>query len=508
MRYNVPERNGNQQTFKPLVEFLNLRCERISTRLMRGFHGRNGNSMNRFITQLYNAMPGGVQNVFATARGYQLRQWRYGANAEQLVEAALARDAWSPEQWKSYQEERLSRILHTAATKVPYYRDQWAERRRNGDNASSEYLENWRVLDKAPVRANPQAFIAEGSDPRALYHTNTSGTTGTPLQLWSSRSMVQAWYAIYEARWRRWNGVSRHERWAIMGGQLVIPPSRTRPPFWVTNHAMNQLYLSTMHLTSQNVPFYVEAINRYQPTHLVVYTASATFLAQEILRQNLQITAPIRAILTNAEPLFPWQRDALASAFKTRVKETYGMGEMVIGASADADDALRWWPDVGVLEILNDEADQPMPDGETGRVVCTSLLREDGMMFVRYPLGDRASLSAQQPAPDDPIQLPYLGALEGRSNDMLVGSNGQHVFWINPIFYELPIKAAQVIQEDREHVNVAVIPSAETTDATIETIRDRLHERIGDLNIRVERVETLQRESSGKIKPVISRIKP
>jgi phenylacetate-CoA ligase len=463
--------------------------------------------LNKTLIQLYNQMPGSVQNIFATVRGYQLRGWRYGANAEALVEEALARDSWSPQQWKNYQDERLSRILHTAATKVPYYRDQWAERRRNGDNASWDYLENWRVLEKAPVRTHPQAFIPESSDLNALYHINTSGTTGTPLHLWSSRTTVQAWYALYEARWRRWNGVSRHERWVIMGGQLVIPAARTRPPFWVRNYAMNQLYLSTMHLNPQNTSGYVEAINRYQPTHMVVYTSSATYLAQEILRQNLQITAPIRVILTNAEPLFPWQREALESAFKAKVKETYGMGEMVIGASADANDNLRYWQDAGILEILDDEADNPVPDGTTGRVVSTGLLREDGMMFIRYALGDRASISTRKPTPTDPIQLPYLGAVEGRSTDLLVGKNGQRVFWINPIFYELPLKAAQVIQEDRDHINVMMIPSDETTDATMQTIRERLQQRVGDLQIDVQCVEALHREASGKIKPVISRIK-
>jgi phenylacetate-CoA ligase len=452
-------------------------------------------------------MAPGIQNLFATARGHQLRSWRYGANAEELVAEALTRDSWSPQQWKNYQAERISRILHTAATKVPYYRDQWTKRRRNGDNASWDYLENWCVLGKTSVRTNPKSFVPEGSDLKSFHHENTSGTTGTPLHLWSSRTTVQAWYALYEARWRRWNGVSRHERWAIMGGQLVIPTTRTRPPFWVKNYAMNQLYLSTMHLNPQNVRDYVQAINRYQPTHMVVYASSATYLAQEILRQDLQITAPLRVILTNAEPLFPWQREALESAFKTRVKETYGMGEMVIGASADANDDLRYWQDAGILEILDDETDTPVPDGTVGRIVCTGLLRDDGLMFIRYALGDRASISTRKPNPNDPIQLPYLGAVEGRSADLLIGKNGQRVFWINPIFYELPLKAAQVIQEDRDHIDVMVIPSDDTTDETIQIIRERLQQRVGDLQIDVQRVEALHREASGKIKPVISRIK-
>jgi hypothetical protein len=52
-----------------------------------------------------------------------------------------------------------------------------------------------------------------------------------------------------------------------------------------------------------------------------------------------------------------------------------------------------------------------------------------------------------------------------------------------------------------------MIPSDDTTDETIQIIRERLQQRVGDLQIAVQRVEALHREASGKIKPVISRIK-
>src|SRR5262249_31378812 len=162
-----------------------------------------------------------------------LRSWRYSPETERLVEEALEREYWGPKRWKAYQEERLTYVLHRAATRVPYYREQWAARRRRGDQASCEYLENWPVLAKESLRQNPTAFVADDCDVRNMYCDHTSGTTGTPLELWLSRETVRSWYALSEARLRRWNGVSYRDKWAILGGQPVVPAGVRRPPFWV-----------------------------------------------------------------------------------------------------------------------------------------------------------------------------------------------------------------------------------------------------------------------------------
>ena len=52
-------------------------------------------------------------------------------------------------------------MLYRAATGMPYYREHWVARRRKGDRASWEYLENWPILGKDSVRANASAFVAD-----------------------------------------------------------------------------------------------------------------------------------------------------------------------------------------------------------------------------------------------------------------------------------------------------------------------------------------------------------
>src|SRR5262245_40044389 len=189
-------------------------------------------------------LPAPLKSLAASRHGYRRQALRYGPETEGRADEARERDSWDTNRWTSYRGEKLARLLHHAATTVPYYREQWTERRRRGDRASWELLENWPILDKQTLRDQPIAFISDASRAGNLVENETSGSTGTPLRLFQSRDMLVSWYALVEARIRRWNGVSLGDRWAQMGGKLVTPIGRRRPPFWVWNQGMHQLYLS------------------------------------------------------------------------------------------------------------------------------------------------------------------------------------------------------------------------------------------------------------------------
>lgn len=168
-------------------------------------------------------MPVFSRSLVASARGYYLRWWRYDKETDRLVEEALERDMWNETQWADWRAKRLSYILNRAATQVPYYRRHWEEKRRQGDTASWKILENWPILEKQTLRESSKEFVADDCTISKMFHDHTSGTTGTSLDLWFSFQSVKQWYALLEARAKIWYGISRKDRWAILGGQLVTP---------------------------------------------------------------------------------------------------------------------------------------------------------------------------------------------------------------------------------------------------------------------------------------------
>jgi phenylacetate-CoA ligase len=455
--------------------------------------------MSSALLNVYHRLPAPVRSLAAALRGWQLRSWRYGPETDRLVEEALQRDQWSTERWKEWKEIELSLILERAATRVPFYRDQWAERRRNGDRSSWAYLENWPILEKESLREKALAFVADDRIPRKLFHSHTSGTTGKPLEIWYGKETARRWYAIFEARCRRWHGLSRSNRWAILGGQLVTSAAQRRPPFWVWNAPLNQLYMSSYHLAPGLMSSYLDALRSYRITYLYGYTSSIYELALEALRLGRSDLKMVVAF-TNAEPVFDHQRQAIESAFQCPVRETYGMAEMAAGASECNSGSLHAWTDVSHLEVVDSETGRPEGSGD---LISTGLLNAD-MPLIRYRIGDRVTLTAPESRCDCGCRLPMIKAVEGRSDDTLYTVDGRRIGRLDPVFKtEVPIREAQIIQESLKAVRVRYVPAPGFTAAAARLIVERLQARMGNVDVTLEELDRLPRTANGKFRAVI-----
>ena len=452
--------------------------------------------MNSEVLALYHCLPAPARSAVATIRGWYLKRCRYGAESTRLTEEALERDRWTPAQWNAWREERMAYILERAATQVPYYRKYWETQRRAGNKASWEVLANWPLLEKETVRVNPKAFLADDCDPRRMFREQTSGTTGTPLEIWRSRSTIASLYAIATARTRGWDGISPDARWARLGGQLVTPVQQRKPPFWVWNAAMRQLYLSSYHLAPDLIPHYLDALADYGVVYLSGYPSAIHALAQQVVRRGRR-DVQLAAVYTNAEPLYADQRRTISAAFQCPVRETYGMAETVAAASECPSGSLHLWPEAGFVEVR--------PDGE---LVCTGLLNPD-MVLVRYRIGDRGRLAGDAGSCACGRSLPIVTALEGRADDMLITRDGRAAGPLDPVFDGIPtIREAQIVQEQLDLVRVRVAPEPGFTDAHERTITLGVRERLGEVRVIVDRVDALPRTSNGKLRAVICNLAP
>jgi phenylacetate-CoA ligase len=452
----------------------------------------------------YNILPYPLRVIAASLHGFRLQALRYSTNTDRLVAEALARENWTSEQWNVWQQDRLAQMLWHASRNIPYYRQQWQARRRNGDKASVELLENWSVLSKDAVRDQPRAFVADGINLRFQIVEHTSGTTGKPLTLWMSKDSVRQWYALFEARWRTWYGLSRHDRWGILGGQMIAPFKQKKPPFWVWNAGMNQLYLSSYHLAPQNIGSYMNAIQSHKLLYLLGYASSLYSLAQLALEQNLNIPA-LMAVISNAEPLYAHQREVISKVFQCPVYDTYGLSENVCAASECLQGRLHLWAEVGVTEVLDENSATPLSIGETGRLVCTGLLNLT-MPLIRYDVGDEGFFSTESVCACG-RSLPILGGIEGRKDDVLLTRDGRRIGRLDPVFKaDLSIREAQIIQESLTRVKVRYVPAPGCASTELDMLIERLQERLGEMEIVLESVEQIPRSSNGKFRAVISNI--
>lgn len=468
-------------------------------------HDGGTRAVNDRFLRLYHRLPGAARSLVATFRGLYLRSWRYGPETERLVAEAHERERWSADRWRRWQEERLAYVLDRAATKVPFYREYWAARRRNGDRASWGILENWPVLEKESVRVKPRAFLADDRSGRALFHEHTSGTSGTPLDLWWSHATVRAWYALFEARWRRWYGVSRRDRWAILGGQLVTPAGQRKPPFWVWNAGLSQLYMSAYHLAPDLLPHYCDALRRYRVKYLFGYPSALHALAVGARDRDLGDLG-LAVAITNAEPVLDYQREAIEAWLHCSVRETYGMAEIVAAAGECEQAQLHLWPEVGWIEVV--KGSDPVPAGEVGEFICTGLLNVD-MPLVRYRLGDRGARRADAERCRCGRTLPMLSRVEGRIDDVLYTPDGRLVGRLDPVFKgQLAIREAQVIQEALDLIRVRYVPAEGFSEADTHAMVDGVRARMGAVRVVVEQVDAIPRTKNGKLRSVVCNVHP
>ena len=455
--------------------------------------------------RINNHLPPSLRSSVAHAYAVWLKAWRGGRETARYRREALERERWDPEALAAWQRRRLEQVLELAAKRVPYYRGHW-ESVRGFDTRAWTALDNWPLLPKVVVHRDPETFIADGQRRWRLHRGRTSGTSGTPVTVWRTRSALQRRQALTVARTLDWNGVRPSDPAAMFGGRLVAPVGQAKPPFWVWDALQKFLYMSSFHLKQAHIAAYLEAMRARRVTYVRGYTSSLHSLARLILENGLQDKVPdLRFALTIAEPVYDYQRETISRALGCRVVEHYGSIETVVTASECEHGRLHLWPEVGIVEVLKDTSDEPAELGEVGRLVCTGLLNA-AMPLVRYEIGDRGAL-ATDGCPCG-RSLPVLKSIEGRLDDVVVLPDGRRLSRFSHVFKgDIPLREAQVVQERLDFVRVFVVPEPEFSPETGQLIKQRMHDRLGDgISVSVEVVSAIPRGPNGKFRGVVSRV--
>jgi len=448
-------------------------------------------------------VPYPIKIVFATIQGFKLNYWRK-FQREKYLQEIVVRDDWSKKQIEDWQQEALEKMLDHAVATVPHYRELWSEIIKDKPGLSHRDLLNWPILEKTTVKSNPERFISEQYKGKKMFPMSTSGTSGTPMNFLLDREALSIWYALYEHRIKRWNGVSDQDRWANVGGQLICRIDQKKPPFWVWNMPMKQLYLSSYHITSSNVGYYLNALKSHKIQYLLGYVSSIYSIVSIGTSQNLEFPK-LKLIITNAEPLFQHQRQAISKAFSCPVIQTYSGCEFAFGGNEDLSGTMYLWPEAGVMEVV-DEDGQVLPEGKVGNFVITGLINK-AMPLIRYRLGDSGAI-----APEDVSRsknYPALQEITGRNDDLVYTIDGKLVGRLDPVFKgDFHIKEAQIIQERLDYIRVIIVPFATYSQVEGDEIIRRLKERVGSKTVVVlELTESIPRAANGKFKAVISHVK-
>jgi len=143
-------------------------------------------------------------------------------------------------------------------------------------------------------------------------------------------------------------------------------------------------------------------------------------LAEALERAEINPRATSLKIgIHGAEPWSEEMRREIERRFDIIALDIYGLSEVmgpgVAQERADARGALTVWEDAFLPEIIDPENGEPLPDGEEGELVFTSLSKE-AVPIIRYRTGDLSRLTV--PVGDLPLRR--MDRITGRSDDMLI----------------------------------------------------------------------------------------
>lgn len=167
-------------------------------------------------------------------------------------------------------------------------------------------------------------------------------------------------------------------------------------------------------------------------------------------------TLPLKKALFSAEPYTPSQRERFEGAYGMKTTSAYGTADLgFIGYTREGVTGFCIMPTV-YLQICDPETGAPLPAGETGEIVATTLNKSYPLL--RFGTGD---LGALAPQPTPPCEGQQLLGLFGRSGDAIkVRGMFLHPNQLNYAMMQFPeIKAIQVVitrPENRDVVTVNV----------------------------------------------------
>jgi phenylacetate-CoA ligase len=214
---------------------------------------------------IYRKSPVWLQNLAISWYGYKIENSRHHGEYRKYFSRAISQAAYDTNTLHTHIITKLKATIRRAEVDVPHYRELFRKQGITSTDISTlEDLRQFPTLSKDIIRKNPESLISERYEKRNLIVVHTTGTTGTPLQVFCDAKSRQQNYAYYD-RFLKQAGFDYKGKRATLGGRIVVPAEQKKPPFWRYSRYQKNLLLSSYHLTEGNVEAYANILNNYRP---------------------------------------------------------------------------------------------------------------------------------------------------------------------------------------------------------------------------------------------------
>lgn len=318
------------------------------------------------------------------------------------------------------QLERLKWSVRHAYDNVPFYRQKLDAKGVHPDDIKS--LEDVRLLPfttKADLRDNyPFGLFAVPKEKVVRIHAS-SGTTGKPTVVGYTQRDIDTWASliarsIYAAGGRPGDTAHVAYGYGLFTGGLGA------------HYGAERLGCCVVPMSGGATEKQVQLIQDFKPRIIMVTPSYMLAIADEFRRQGLDPReSSLKIGIHGAEPWTDEMRREIEETFDINAVDIYGLSEVmgpgVAMECVETKDGPTIWEDHFYPEIVNPETGEPVPDGELGELVFTSLTKE-AFPVLRYRTRDLTRL-----LPGTARSMRRFERISGRSDDMMI-IRGVNVF--------------------------------------------------------------------------------
>ncbi len=427
---------------------------------------------------------------------------------------------WNPEyeqmdrtQLAELQLRRLRSTVAWAYERVPYYRGRLDE--RGVKPKAIHDLGDVRELpftDKAALRDTyPFGMFAVPMEQVVRLHSS-SGTTGKPIVVGYTRGDINTWSELCA-------------RVAALAG--CVPADRAQMAFlygmftggWGMHYGLERLGATVIPAGSGNTERHLMMMQDFGTTALISTPSYALYMAEVGERMGIEFAKlPLRVGLFGGEPSGEGMRREIEKRLHIRATDNYGLSEVMgpgVSGECECQCGLHLAEDHFLLEVVDPESGEPLPEGEEGELVVTTLTKE-AIPVLRYRTHDLTCIDTEpcecgrtcarmrkvRKRTDDMLIIRGVNVFPSQIEDVLLQVEG-----IEP-HYQIVVDRLGAMDDLQIRLEVAEEIFPETMAKIVaftKGVSDRLHAVLG-LHAKVTLVEpgTIER-TAGKSTRVVDR---
>jgi phenylacetate-CoA ligase len=326
----------------------------------------------------------------------------------------------SEDELRALQLERLKWSVRHAYDNVEHYRVSFAARGVHPDDLQTlADLARFPLLTKQDFRDHyPFGLFAVARERLARIHAS-SGTTGKPTVVGYTARDISSWADLVARSIRAAGGRAGDTVHVAYGYGLFTGGLGA-------HYGAERLGCTVIPMSGGQTERQIQCLRDFRPDIIMVTPSYMLNLAAECQRQGIDPRdLGLRIGIFGAEPWTEALRGEIESGVGIDALDIYGLSEVmgpgVASECVETKDGPVIWEDHFYPEVIDPHTGEPVPDGEEGELVITSLTKE-ALPVIRYRTRDLTRL-----LPPTARAMRRIAKITARSDDMLI-IRGVNVF--------------------------------------------------------------------------------